>query len=915
MPKRYSWETTPAKRKAGKTALRGCEHCPLNRPGHNKVIRVDKVIGRKAMVWGIAPGNLEEKVRKELVGPSGNWLWSHMKAAGLNRSDFDIQNVVRCRPTRKIETKYGPKTIDREPTKEESHCCSIFTEQALENNDKKAVIHLVLGNFTAKTLLGKEFRKDRPVFWSEKLQAKVICVAHPAYFLRGGTSTKLEEFKAGLRAIKEAISGKSSRFSYLESQNYKGYTSWKTAEPVLNLVERKGTQGLRLSVDVEYGKVKGKKVLLCVGFSWKSGISKVFYVDHPEKPTNKPSRDKIVKRIREIMENPKIKKSFHHGTSDDNAFLELVGIKTAGYDFDTNYSEYLAYSSNRAFGLAEIAHRRFPVFAGYKDIIAPYIQPDEKGEVNYANIPKRIMTLYNGADCDISKRIELTTGPKIDLKLLKVYKDAAYIIDAMEKRGPLLDLTYYDRLLGIIPKYVKNLLSRLRILANDQDFNPNSVPQVSKILYDDLELPTVTKDKKGEPTRSTGKETLQLLEELTENEFVKVLLEFRRYNRMDSVYLPTYKGSAEKHKGQIRTQWWLTGTITGRLRSGAGKEGRNLGLINMQNLHGAPMLQNLLVANTAWEDIRKEPKWKLERNEHQDLIKVTTHWDAKRMLERFGDTDVFLACDYSQAELRVLAHMSKDKLLIKQFKSGIDIHALVVNALVGWPIEQVLADEEKRRLGKNIHFGVVFGLTEDSLVEYARAKGAKVKASVIKSAYRKYFRTYTGVKKFIEYQRDFGEKNKYVTTMFGFKRELNKQDEDRESFVGNQAVNSPIQGGSHQMLLMAMATLKTKPKTYWALNRVFAEIHDAFYFKVKLRDLPAAYEQSKQLMEVAVPKYVKDHFGIDFSVPLVADAKAGFRMGAMAKYKGQPVHEFVADWVKKNIEVETKVDKELLRIA
>jgi uracil-DNA glycosylase family 4 len=906
---KYAWERT--KKPAGDQ--RGCENCPLNKSSIRKVIRVDEIKGRSAMLWAMAPGELESRAGKELVGPAGKFLWKYAEEYGLRRSDFDIQNVVRCRPTKTIDTQYGQRVIDREPTKIESRCCSLHTDDALARQNQAAKVHLILGQFAAKTLLGKEYRKDHPVFWSAHLNAKVICVAHPAYFLRGGNRTKLDEFRAGLRAVKDVVSGDAgtSQFAYLESQNYRGYTRAARALPKIQELAELAKRA-PIAVDLEEGFVDGKRVVLCIGICTKPGHSHIFYIDHPEKPAPTEERDAIVAALKPILESPEVSKVFHHGTSDDK-MLRNLGIRLKGYKFDTNYSEYLAYSSRRKFGLAEIAYARFPEFAGYKDIIKPYIDPTA---VNYANIPKSVMTPYTGADCDISKRIELSTTKRIDLRLLQVYTEAAYVIDAMEGRGPKLDTNYYDRLIGILPKYVRSIVNQLQVLANDPTFNPNKPASVAHILYDVLKFPAVATDKRGNPTRGTGKEILQLLLDVRDHPFLRLMVEYRRYNKIDSTYLPNYRRSAELHGGELRTQWWLTGTITGRLRAGGGKDGKAKGIVNFQNLHGSPMLQNLLVSDLDWKGTGRV--WITERTKDpsgKDIWAYKTARSEAEILEMFGDLWVFLALDYSQAELRVLAHMSQDKLLISQFRSGIDIHALVVHELVGWPVAEILNNEEQRRLGKNIHFGVVFGLTEDSLVDYARAKGAKIAEAVIRKAYRKYFDKYVGVNNFIKRQRTIGEKTGVVSTMFGFNREINTGGDDgRATFWGNQSVNSPIQGGSHQMLLIAMAILKRNPNKYKPLRRMLAEIHDAFYYYVRLRDLPVAYKRAKYLMEQAVPIYMEKHFGIKFSVPLVADAKAGFRMGTMAKYKGGPVKEFLSSWLSKNAEIDEKVESELSRV-
>lgn len=163
-------------------SARGCDNCSLNKvKGIKKIF--GKIEGKSIMVWGQSPGPKENKEGKELLGPSGEFWWKEAHAAGIDREDCDIQNVVRCFPADIDEDTWPPLRM-RDPSKLEIHCCSIYNDQAVVNS--KAKIHIVLGQIAAKILLGQEYTKDRRVFWSKKLRSKVVCLDHPNFFLKRG---------------------------------------------------------------------------------------------------------------------------------------------------------------------------------------------------------------------------------------------------------------------------------------------------------------------------------------------------------------------------------------------------------------------------------------------------------------------------------------------------------------------------------------------------------------------------------------------------------------------------------------------------------------------------------------------------------------------------------------------------------
>jgi uracil-DNA glycosylase family 4 len=956
---------------------RGCEFCPLDKARDTKKI-MGRVKGKKFFVWGQSPGPVENKEGKELLGKSGEWLWEHFEAVGITREMCDIQNVVRCFPADDIE---GEWLKMRSPSKEEIHCCSIYSEQALEKS--KARVHLILGQIAHKVLLKNEYRKDRKIFWSERMGGWVVCLDHPSFFVRGAGGSRERQFMADLKKAIRLAKMKGDKYAYLAKQDYKGITTAKAARQEYRHIKKAAIRfGKRIASDLEEGILDrrgrpsregiGRRAPLVCGFSDRPGRARVFALDHPDAPVpSRRDRRGIRKYVKKILTDRRIRKAFHHGSYDTPSIEELLGYEVEGYDYDTNYSEYLAHPDRHSYALSRtdtpgIAEARFPQFTGYKAITAPEgftkqfldskigssktLSNDQKyqvarkmrGGMNLALLSWKTMVMYNGADCDVTKRIEVTTKNKISLPLLRVYKDAAYVLDWMEKDGPKFDYKHSGRLKKLFPIRMAQELKEIRRIAKNKDFNPNSHPQVHKMVYDVLKLPKLSEKP------DTRKETMLVLAE--HHPFPKLVMNFRGNSKICGTYLQGFEKSADMNNGRLRTIWWLTGTRTGRLSSGGGEDGED-GIVNLQNIHGDPQLQNLLMSDEQWYDLYEY--WKEHGPFRSDADIPDWIWDV----------EIFLGFDHAQMELRVLAEKSGDKVLIMIFSTRRvinfekkarckecekkrylctvcgqcevccpceDPHSQVGHELTGWKVKVIKNDERIRRLVKNMQFGIIFGLNEDSLFDYMVAKGACSYArddspkeqkreaeerARVAEFHRKYFERFRGVERMIENDRAFAEEHGYVETLTGFRRELDVHGGDQGgAYWGNQAVNTPIQGTAHHLMLMGLVPIKRKPKTYKLLRRPQLEVHDAIYFRIRLRNLLKGMIKGIQMLEREPIRLLKREFKLRWKVPLKVDSKAGFRFGCMVKDldpKKFQMWEFLNKWCEKNRKMQKELRKEL----
>lgn len=872
----------------------GCAGCPSNIRKVKKIKGLTRITGRRIFVWAQCPGQQENDKGLELVGPAGRLLWEELEEAGVSRDDCDVQNVVRCWP---VTTDSG-KLQSRDPSKDELKCCSIFTDRALELNKGKAKLHLVFGQIAAKQLLGREYKKDRPVFWSTKLQARVACLDHPSYFLRGAPRYRWQSFRQRLRAALQFLELARKQYSYLEAQDYRLI---KRSANVRKILRRAKASGVRISIDIEDGIVdtetgqaaeEGVRVILVLGLSWEEGVSWVIVLDHPEnvKASRKEKR-KVLALLKLFLEDPTIEKTFHHGSSDVMRLREVFGIKVKGYHFDTNYSTYFQWPAQQKYGLDEHSRVRVVQFANYKQIVLPHLDPEYP---NYATIPLSTMRLYNGGDCDLSKRLEVITQEQAG-PLLRMYTKVAFLLDDMQTRGPFLDKDYLKKCTKIIPVRLERADEELKVIAGDPDFNPASTQQVAKVMYDRLKIPLSATDRRGNSIRSTDKEILKLYTQRFKRKrrgrFCQLVLDRRRFSRMVGTYMDNYEESAKMNDGMVLTKWWLTGTRTGRLASGGG----GAGFVNMQNLHGDPLLKNLLVSDLKWRLVTKQWSW---IKQHLNLVLPLI---------------VFLCLDYSQMELRVLAEMSGDPELIRLFQAGYDIHSAVGSELTGIPRDVLRNDEKKRTEIKSLHFGIIYGMSKKSLHHKLVSEGVKISRGESDDLYNKYFRKYKRVREFIESCREFVAENGYTETLFGFQRPVSTDSSESQggSFWGNVAINSPIQGTAHQLLLCGMATLSQHPVRYNRLSAPVMEVHDSLVFYNQVQDIAEAFKQGRHLMVDAVPEYVARVFKKKLHVPFAVEAKIGFRYGVMTKYSERPEPvSFLKQWRKTNRSVEEKINQE-----
>ncbi|MFS8523231.1 MAG: DNA polymerase I [Limnochordales bacterium] len=393
----------------------------------------------------------------------------------------------------------------------------------------------------------------------------------------------------------------------------------------------------------------------------------------------------------------------------------------------------------------------------------------------------------------------------IELPLVDVLLD-------MEMQGVRIDVDYLARLSGELDGQIQELAASIYELAG-QEFNINSPKQLSAILFDKLGLPVVKRTKTGP---STDQEVLETLAE--QHELPRKLLEYRQLTKLKSTYIDALPALVHPETGRVHTHFNQTVAATGRLSS------------------TNPNLQNIPVRTEQGRRIRKafipsEPGW------------------------------VLLKADYSQIELRVLAHISGDETLIEAFRQGEDIHTRTAAEVFG--LDPAEVTPERREAAKAINFGIVYGISSFGL-----AKGTGLSQEDAQRYIDAYFARYPGVKQYIEKIKAVGREQGYVTTLFNRRRylpDLKSRNFARRSFAERTAMNTPIQGSAADIIKLAMVAAHRRLKEEGLQARLLLQVHDELVLELPREEVPRAAALIRDCMANVV----------ELAVPLVVDIEQG----------------------------------------
>ncbi|MDD5015078.1 MAG: DNA polymerase I, partial [Atribacterota bacterium] len=361
-----------------------------------------------------------------------------------------------------------------------------------------------------------------------------------------------------------------------------------------------------------------------------------------------------------------------------------------------------------------------------------------------------------------------------------------------------------DTRLGELKKIIYNL--------SGTEFNINSPKQLSVILFEKLKLPIIKKTKTG---YSTNVDVLNIL--APQHEVVSFILEYRELEKLKNTYIDKLPFLVNSKSKRIHTSFHQTVTSTGRLSS------------------SEPNLQNIPIRTEMGREIRKA-------------------FIAEEGL-------VLLSADYSQIELRILAHLSQDESLINAFRNGEDIHAHTASGIFGF--DQNIISKEMRRMAKVINFGIIYGMSS-----YGLATNLGIGRKEAEKYIDNYFYRYQGVKKYIEEEKEKARKEGYVVTLLNRRRYLegiNSKDKNIREFNERIAINAPIQGSAADLIKIAMIKINESFKKEGFKSRLLLQIHDELVFEVYKPEIERVKSIITEIME----------HSLELSVPIKVNLKTG----------------------------------------
>ena len=515
--------------------------------------------------------------------------------------------------------------------------------------------------------------------------------------------------------------------------------------------------------------------------------------------------------LKPILENPAIQKVGQNFKYDLTIFARN-GIDVQGVAFDTMLESYVLNSTGRH-NMDELAKR----YLGHQTITFEEIAGKGKNQLTFNQIPLEKAAEYAAEDADVTMKLQQVLWEKLSKEptLEKLFKEMELpllgVLSRMERRGVLIDSDALFLQSNEIANRLSELEEQAYVLAG-QPFNLASTKQLQEILFDKLGLPVIQKTPKGAP--STNEE---VLEELAfSHELPKVLVEHRGLSKLKSTYTDKLPQMVNPQTGRVHTSYHQAVTATGRLSS------------------SDPNLQNIPIRNEEGRRIRQA------------------------FIAREGFTVV--AADYSQIELRIMAHLSQDQGLINAFTQGKDIHRSTAAEIFGVALDEVTS--EQRRNAKAINFGLIYGMSAFGL---SRQLG--IGRADAQSYMDLYFKRYPGVQTFMHDIREKAKAQGYVETLFGrrlYLPDINSSNGMRRKAAERVAINAPMQGTAADIIKRAMIQLDQKLQNDPDIAMIM-QVHDELVFEVRSEKVAFYSELIKTQMESAA----------DLVVPLIVEVGQG----------------------------------------
>jgi DNA polymerase-1 len=551
-----------------------------------------------------------------------------------------------------------------------------------------------------------------------------------------------------------------------------------------------------------------------VSFAERSGMAAYVPLAHvyPGAPAQL-DRDAVLKKLKPLLEDPTLLKIGQNLKYDMNVLMNY-GIELAGIRYDTMLESYVLDSTASRHDMDSLALK----YLGYKTLKYEDVAGKGKNQINFSEVPIEQASAYAAEDADITLRLHETLWPRLSgfERLTKLFDEIEMplvpVISRIERHGVRIDV-------GMLRNQSQELAKRLQEVEQEayaaagQPFNMASPKQIQEILYGQHKLPVLKKTPTGQP--STAEEVLAELS--LDYPLPRMILEYRSLSKLKSTYTDKLPEMINPKTGRVHTSYHQAVAATGRLSS------------------TEPNLQNIPVRTAEGRRIRQafiaEPGNKI------------------------------ISADYSQIELRIMAHLSGDAGLQKAFAQNMDVHRATAAEVFG--VAPDLVSDEMRRNAKAINFGLIYGMSAFGLAKQLRIDRAAAQEYV-----ERYFARYPGVRDFMERTRELARRQGYVETLFGRRLhlpEINASNMVRRQAAERAAINAPMQGTAADLIKRAMLVADDWIARERPRARMIMQVHDELVFEVAEGDVASAKETIRRSMvEVAT-----------LDVPLVVDVGVG----------------------------------------
>jgi DNA polymerase-1 len=553
-----------------------------------------------------------------------------------------------------------------------------------------------------------------------------------------------------------------------------------------------------------------------VGLSFAIEPGEAAYVplshDYPGAP-QQLARDWVLEKLKPLLEDASKAKLGHHLKYDRNV-LANHGITLQGIAYDSMLESYVLDSTASRHDLDSLCQK----YLSHKNIKFEEVAGKGARQLTFNQVPLEAASPYAAEDADMTLRLHqyfwprLSAEPRLRVLFEQVEMPLLYVLSTMERNGVKVDVAMLNKQSEELAKRMQEVEAQAQVLAGEP-LNMASPKQIQGILFDKQKLPVLAKTPKGAP--STAEPVLAEL--ALDYPLPRLILEYRSLSKLKSTYTDKLPEQVDPDSGRVHTSYHQAVAATGRLSS------------------SDPNLQNIPI-----------------RSEEGRRIRQAFVAEAGYQL---------IAADYSQIELRIMAHLSGDDGLVQAFAHGEDIHRATAAEVFATPPEEVSADQ--RRSAKAINFGLIYGMSAFGL-----AKQLGIDRGQAQGYVDLYFQRYPGVKAYMESTRELARRQGYVETLFGrrlYLPDIKARNAQRRQAAERTAINAPMQGTAADIIKQAMLSLDQWIGAQAHDIKMIMQVHDELVFEVPEDRLVSVAAEIRHRMESAA----------ELSVPLVVDIGSG----------------------------------------